>query len=58
MPLNFDVRNFTNERREQLAWAVHEAPDWKLPALRAWNYEPCRLHRQGWDKEVQDDSGN
>lgn len=58
MPLNFDVRNFTNERREKLAWAVHEAPDWTLPALRAWNYEPCRLHRQGWDKEVQDDSGN
>jgi SNF2 family DNA or RNA helicase len=58
VPLNYDVRNFTNERREQLAWAVHEADDWKLPALRAWNYDSCRAHRMGWDKEVQDDSGN
>lgn len=58
MPLNFDVRNFTTERRERLAWAIHEAPDFKLPTLRAWNYEPCRAHRMGWQKEVQDDSGN
>lgn len=58
MPLNFDVRNFTNERREQLAWSVHESDDFKLPALRVWNYEPCRVHRNGWSKEVQDDSGN
>lgn len=58
MPLNFDVRNFNDERREQLAWTIHESEDFKLPALRAWNYEPCRLHRGGWQKEVQDDSGN
>lgn len=58
MPLNFDVRNFTTERREQLAWTVHEAAEFKLPALRAWNYEPCKLHVRGWPKEVQDDSGN
>lgn len=57
MPHNFDVRNFTDERREQLAWAIHESSDFKLPALRAWNYEPCRQHRYGWDKEVQNESG-
>ena len=57
MPHNFDVRNFTDERREQLAWAIHESRDFKLPALRAWNYEPCRQHRYGWDKEVQNESG-
>ncbi len=58
MPLSFDVRNFTDERRERLAWAVHEAQDWTLPTLSAWNYEPCREHRQGWMQEVLDDSGN
>lgn len=58
MPLNFDTRNFTDERREQLAWAVHEASDWKLPTLRAWNYDACRTHRMGWDDEVQDEAGN
>jgi len=56
--LNFDVRNFTNHEREKLAWRVHNSKDFKLPGLHAWNYEPCRKHRNGWIKEDTDSDGN
>lgn len=57
MPLNFDTRNFTDSRREELAWRIHEATDWKLPELRAWNYALCRIHARGWVEEFRDEDG-
>lgn len=57
MPLNFDTRNFTPARREQLAWQIHEKETWRLPQLKAWNYSPCRIHARGWDEEVRTDAG-
>jgi len=53
LPLNFDVRNFTDAKREQLAWRIHEADEWHLPELSAWNYALCRIHARGWDEEVR-----
>lgn len=35
-----------------MAWQVHNAKDFKLPKLKGWNYDPCRKHRNGWDKVV------
>lgn len=52
--LNYDVRNFSDARREALAWRVHESPDFTLPRLKAWNYDLCRQHRQGWVETVWD----
>lgn len=46
--LKYDVRNFTDEQRESLAWKVHQATDFKLPRLTYWNYDLCREHRFGW----------
>lgn len=57
MPLNFDVRNFTEDRREEIAWRLHEAKEWKLPELRHWNYSLCRVHARGWDEEIRTDEG-
>ena len=57
MPLNFDVRNFSEEDREAIAWRLHEAKEWKLPPLQHWNYGLCRLHTNGWDEEIRTDSG-
>lgn len=57
MPLKFDVRNFTDAQREQLAWRIHEAQDWKLPRLKAWNYDLCRLHSRGWQEEIRRPDG-
>ena len=57
MPLNFDVRNFNDAQREQLAWRIHESPDWKIPKLAAWNYNPCRIHTRGWEEEVRGSDG-
>lgn len=50
--LSFDTRNMDDERREALAWKVHNLDDFKLPHLDAWNYDPCRQHKMGWDKTV------
>jgi hypothetical protein len=46
--LSFDTRTMTDERREALAWRIHNLPDFKLPKLTHWNYELCREHRNGW----------
>lgn len=56
MPLNFDTRNFTDAHREQLAWRIHEAPEWNLPTLSAWNYSLCRVHARGWEEEYREDN--
>ena len=58
MPLNYDVRRFTDATREQLAWRIHESPSWKLPKLTAWNYDLCRVHARGWEEEVRTESGD
>lgn len=50
----FDVRNFSDERREELAWKIHEKKDFKLPELRIWNYDLCRQHRNGWVEKFYD----
>jgi SNF2 family DNA or RNA helicase len=55
--VKFDVRNFSEERREELAWRIHEAQSWQLPKLTHWNYSLCREHARGWDEEVRTDSG-
>lgn len=57
MPLNFDTRNFTDDRREQLAWRIHEAGEWNLPTLSSWNYALCRVHARGWEEEFRDEEG-
>ncbi len=57
MPLNFDVRNFTDDKRDQLAWRIHEATEWNLPKLAAWNYELCRVHARGWKEEYRESNG-
>lgn len=53
--LRFDARNFTDEQREAMAWRVHESPDFKLPRLKAWNYDLCRQHRNGWVETYLED---
>lgn len=50
---NFDVRNFSDDRRKALALRVQHSPDFALPRLKAWNYEPCRKHRS-WTKTTYD----
>lgn len=58
--LKYDVRNYSDEERAKLAWALHQAPKFNLHRLRYWNYDLCRQHRQGWvedyfDKETGED---
>lgn len=56
--LPFDTRNFTDAKREAMAWKVRNAADFRLPTLQAWNYDLCRVHRNGWEETVYDpDSG-
>lgn len=57
MTQKFDVRRFDDATRKSLAWKIHEATDWKLPKLRAWNYDLCRVHARGWDEEVRTPEG-
>lgn len=52
--LDFDVRNFTDARREAIAWNIRELDDFELPHLTHWNYELCRQHRHGWDESYYD----
>jgi SNF2 family DNA or RNA helicase len=54
--LKFDVRNFTDERREALAWKAHEFSKFKLPQLTYWNYDLCRKHRNGWVETYLDEA--
>ncbi len=53
MPTYFDTRKVTDAKREEIAWRIHEAKDFKLPELQAWNYALCRVHARGWDEEVR-----
>lgn len=55
MPQKFDTRNFDEDQRERLAWKIHEAPEWNLPKLKAWNYDLCRVHARGWVEEYTED---
>jgi SNF2 family DNA or RNA helicase len=48
-----DVRQFSDQKRELLAWQAHEKKDLPLPHLRFWNYDLCRVHRNGWTEEVR-----
>lgn len=48
-----DVRQWSDEKREELAWQAHEREDVTLPSLRFWNYDLCRKHRAGWTEEVR-----
>lgn len=57
MPQTFDVRSFSEKERAQVAWRIHNAKDAKLPPMRAWNYNLCRVHARGWDEEVRVESG-
>ena len=52
---DFDVRNLTDARREELAWHVHGLDDVTMPRLSAWNYDLCRQHRNGWEESYYDD---
>lgn len=54
LPLKFDTRHFTDEKREELAWRIHEASEWNLPKLSAWNYSLCRVHARGWVEEYRE----
>jgi SNF2 family DNA or RNA helicase len=57
VPVQFDVRRFSDDTRETLAWQIHESKSWKLPELTHWNYALCRVHARGWDEEVRLPSG-
>ncbi|WNN95023.1 DNA helicase [Microbacterium phage Magritte] len=57
MTVNFDVRRFSDEKREELAWTIHQAKNWNLPELTYWNYSLCREHARGWDEEIVNDDG-
>lgn len=50
----YDTRNFTDQRREELAWKAHNYIDYALPTLKAWNYDLCRVHRSGWIEDYVD----
>lgn len=57
---NYDVRNFSDRKREQIAAEVKKRTDLRLPSLRMWNDELCRKHRMGWmetyfNEETQQD---
>lgn len=54
--LNFDTRNFTDTRREALAWKVRNSTDFQLPRLKHWNYDLCRKHRMGWIENYYDEA--
>lgn len=56
--LPYDVRQFSDEAREQLAWRVHESADVPLPHLEMWNYALCKKHRRGWVRVDFDPEGN
>lgn len=49
-----DTRKLDDDRREALAWKVHELPSIKLPEFNAWNYQLCRKHRNGWVEDLPD----
>lgn len=55
--LNFDTRNLTDSRRAALAWKLRNAKDFQLPRLKAWNYDLCRVHRNGWIETYTADDG-
>lgn len=39
-----DARTLDPDRRAQIAWRAHQAPDIQLPDLALFNTAPCRLH--------------
>lgn len=51
-----DTRDLEDERREALAWKVHNLKSINLPEFDAWNYQLCRKHRSGWVEELPDGS--
>lgn len=55
--LPYDVRQFTDEKRERLAWHIHQSEDFDLPHLDTWNYDPCRKHHRGWVRVTLDAEG-
>jgi SNF2 family DNA or RNA helicase len=54
--LSFDVRNFTDDQREAIALKARGYEDFKLPRLKAWNYDLCREHRLGWVEDYFDEA--
>lgn len=46
--LPYDVRNFTDQKREELALRIQASNDFNLPNLKYWNYDLCKKHRKGW----------
>lgn len=52
--LDFDVRNFSEPRRNEIAWIIHEQDDFTIPRLSHWNYDLCREHRNGWEDTYYD----
>lgn len=54
--LKYDVRNFTDETREQMAARIRVSEDFALPKLKMWNYGPCRTHKNGWVEEYYDET--
>lgn len=55
MSLKFDVRQFSEEKREDLAWSARNREDAALPRLTYWNYDLCPEHRDGWIEEYFED---
>jgi SNF2 family DNA or RNA helicase len=55
--LAFDARNFSQDKREALAWRIHNLENVQLPELPFWNDQPCRKHRGGWEDTFLDDNG-
>lgn len=55
MTLPFDVRNFSDPKRELLAAQAKKKTDVVLPKLDMWNYSPCREHAVGWVEQYYDE---
>ena len=54
--LKYDVRNFADRQREEMAARIRVSEDFALPKLDMWNYGPCRAHANGWVEEYYDEA--
>jgi len=52
---SYDVRNFSDQKREELAARLRVSTDFALPKLDVWNYSPCRQHAIGWVEKFWDE---
>lgn len=54
MTTSFDVRSLTTTKRLNVARSIQQLTDIKMPKLKYWNYDLCRVHRNGWEENFTD----